>query len=68
MSISMIWIRALDMQKRSAPRTCISKRLFQGFTSRLTAYLKKESNDPKYLSGKQKNGFRRKSNTIKNEN
>ena len=68
MSTSMIWIHALNMQTKYVHRTCTSKRLFQRFMSRLTAYLKKESKDPKYLSGKQKNGFRRKSNTIKNEN
>jgi hypothetical protein len=68
MSTSMIWIRALSMQTKYVHRTCTSKQLFQKFTSRLIAYLKKKENEtPKYLSGMQKNGFRRKSNTIKNE-
>jgi len=68
MSISMIWIRALNMQTKYVHRTCTSKQLFQKFMSRLTAYLKKQNDYPRYLSGKQKNGFRGKSNTVTNEN
>ena len=40
------------MQKKSEDKTRTSKRLFQGFTSRLTAYLKKQNDYPRYLSGK----------------
>ena len=40
MSISMIWIRALDMQKKSEIKTYTSKPHGVKFMSRLTAFLK----------------------------
>ena len=53
MSTSMIWIRALDMQKKSEVKTHTNKQHFQGFMLRLTAYLKKKDDEiPKYLKGK----------------
>jgi hypothetical protein len=53
MSISLIWIRALDMQKKLGAKTRTSKLRFPKFMLQLTAYLRKKDNeDPKYLKGK----------------
>lgn len=63
----MIWICALNFQPKYGNRMCISEWLATKFTLKLTAFQKKESKIPKYLTGKI-NGLGRKSNTIKDEN
>ena len=45
MSISMIWIRALDMHRKSEIKTHTSKPHSLKFMSRLTAFLKRKNKE-----------------------
>tara|TARA_B000000557_G_C20744815_1_gene430227 strand:+ start:649 stop:843 length:195 start_codon:yes stop_codon:yes gene_type:complete len=45
MSTSMIWIRALNMHKKSEIKTYTSKPHFLKFMSRLTAFLKTKNKE-----------------------
>ena len=41
----MIWIRVLDMQRKSEPKTRTSKLRFPKFMLRLTAFLRKKNKE-----------------------